>query len=97
LLSGLCLAAARQQRRVRFATAAALVNELVEAEHQLQLRRAMVRWSRYDVIAINEVGYVPLVGDSEEKPAVRQGRCAVVPTSRRASYHGNLRGACTRN
>ena len=60
LLSGLCVAACRQKRRVRFTTAAALVNELVEAKHQLQLRRVMARWSRYDLIAIDEVGYVPL-------------------------------------
>ena len=60
LLTGLCVAACRQKRRVRFTTAAALVNELVEAKHQLQLRRVMARWSRYEVIAIDEVGYVPL-------------------------------------
>ena len=60
ILSGLCVAACRQKRRVRFTTAAALVNELVEAKHQLQLRRVMARWSRYDLIAIDEVGYVPL-------------------------------------
>jgi DNA replication protein DnaC len=40
--------------------AAALVNELLEAKHQLQLRRVLARWSRYDLIAIDEVGYVPL-------------------------------------
>jgi DNA replication protein DnaC len=60
LLTGLCVAACRQKRRVRFTTAAALVNELVEAKHALQLRRVMARWSRYDLIAIDEVGYVPL-------------------------------------
>jgi DNA replication protein DnaC len=60
LLTGLCVAACRQKRRVRFTTAAALVNELVEAKHQLQLRRVLARWSRYDLIAIDEVGYVPL-------------------------------------
>src|SRR5436305_3765867 len=60
LLTGLCVAACRQKRRVRFTTAAALVNELVEAKHQLQLRRVMARWSRYDLIAIDEVGYVLL-------------------------------------
>ena len=60
LLTGLCVAACRQKRRVRFTTAAGLVNELVEAKHQLQLRRVMARWSRYDLIAIDEVGYVPL-------------------------------------
>jgi len=60
LLTGLCVAACRQKRRVRFATAAALVNELVEAKQQLQLRRVLARWERYDLIAIDEVGYVPM-------------------------------------
>jgi DNA replication protein DnaC len=60
LLTGLCVAACRQKRRVRFATAAALVNELVEAKQQLQLRRVLARWERYDVIAIDEVGYIPM-------------------------------------
>jgi DNA replication protein DnaC len=60
LMTGLCVAACRQKRRVRFTTTAGLVNELVEAKHQLQLRRVMARWSRYKLIAIDEVGYVPL-------------------------------------
>src|SRR5204863_1635745 len=46
--------------RVRFTTAAALVNELVEAKQQLQLQRVLARWARYDVVAIDEVGYVPM-------------------------------------
>jgi len=60
LLTGLCVAACRQRRRVRFTTAAALVNELVEAKHAMQLGRVQARWARYDLIAIDEVGYVPL-------------------------------------
>ena len=60
LLTGLAIAACRQKRRVRFASAAGLVNELVEAKHQLQLGRALSRWARYDLIALDEVGYVPL-------------------------------------
>jgi DNA replication protein DnaC len=60
LLTGLCVAACRQKRRVRFITAAGLVNELVEAKHQLQLRRVLARWARYDLIALDEVGYVPM-------------------------------------
>ena len=58
LLTGLCVAACQQKRRVRFATAAGLVNELVEAKDKLELWRVMARWSRYDPIAIDEVGYV---------------------------------------
>jgi len=60
LLTGLCVAACRQKRRVRFTTAAGLVNELLEAKQQLGLRRVLARWDRYDLIAIDEVGYVPL-------------------------------------
>lgn len=60
LLTGLCVAACRQRRRVRFTTAAALVNELVEAKAQLGLRRVLARWEHYDLVAIDEVGYVPL-------------------------------------
>jgi DNA replication protein DnaC len=43
LLIGLCVAACRQRRRVRFTTAAALVNELVEAKHAMQLGRVQAR------------------------------------------------------
>lgn len=60
LLTGLCVAACQQKRAVRFTTAANLVNELVEAKHQLQLRRVVAKWARYELIAIDEVGYVPL-------------------------------------
>ena len=44
------VAAYQQKRRVRFTTAAGLVNELVEAKHQLQLRRVLARWSCYELI-----------------------------------------------
>lgn len=60
LASGLCVAACRQKKRARFITAAGLVNELVEAQHHNQLGRALQRWGRYDLIVIDEVGYVPL-------------------------------------
>jgi len=81
LATGLCVAACRQRRRSRFTTAAALVNELVEAKHANQLSRALGRWSRYELIVIDELGYVPLaeagaelvfqvIADRAEKTAV---------------------------
>jgi DNA replication protein DnaC len=81
LLTALCVAACRQKRRVRFATATSLINELVEAQHEHALGRALKRWSRYDVVAIDEVGYVPIaeigaeylfqvIADRAEKAAV---------------------------
>lgn len=60
LATALCVAACRQKRRVRFTTAAALVNELVEARQSAQLSRVLGRWLRYEVIAVDEVGYVPM-------------------------------------
>jgi DNA replication protein DnaC len=66
LATALCVAACRQRLRVRFATAAALVNELVEAQHQNELSRALLRWSKYDLIALDEVGYVPLAEQGAE-------------------------------
>jgi DNA replication protein DnaC len=62
LLTSLCVAACRQKCRVRFATA--LVNELVEAKQQLQLRRVLSRWERYQLIVIDEVGLRPYGGMS---------------------------------
>jgi DNA replication protein DnaC len=59
LATALCVAACRQKKRVRFITAAGLVNELVEAQHHSLLGRALQRWSNYDLIALDEVGYVP--------------------------------------
>lgn len=60
LATGLCVAACRERRKVRFATAAGLVNELLEAQHLNQLGRALARWARYDLVCIDELGYVPL-------------------------------------
>lgn len=59
LATGLCVAACQQKKRCRFVTAAGLVNELVEAQHHNLLGRALQRWSRYDLIVLDEVGYVP--------------------------------------
>lgn len=60
LATALCVAACRQKRRVRFTTAAALVNDLVEARHGAQLSRVLGRWLRYELVTIDEVGYVPM-------------------------------------
>jgi DNA replication protein DnaC len=60
LATGLCVAACRQKRWARFTTAANLVNELVEARQHNAVKRVLVRWLRYDVIVLDDVGYVPL-------------------------------------
>jgi len=60
LLIGLGLAACEQGRRVRYATTAALVNELAEAADQRQLSRVVGRYSRLDLLLLDELGYVQL-------------------------------------
>ena len=85
LASGLCVAACQQKRRVRFTTAAALVNELVEAKQNNQVRRLMARWQRYELIAVDEVGYVPLADIGAEflfqVISERAERAAIVVTT----------------
>ena len=89
LASGLCVAACRQKRRVRFTTAANLVNELVEARQNNAVKRVLARWLRYDVIVLDEVGYVPLA-DIGAESAVVQG--AAGPRHRPRAHHRNRHG-----
>ena len=60
LATGLGVAACRQRKRVRFTTAAEMVNELVEARHRNELSRVTARWTRYELLVIDEMGYVAL-------------------------------------
>ena len=85
LLTGLCVAACRQKKRVRFTTAANLVNELVEARQHNAVKRVLSRWLRFDVIALDEVGYVPLADIGAEflfqVIAERAERAAIIVTT----------------
>jgi DNA replication protein DnaC len=58
MASGLAVEACRQRKRVRFTTAAELVNELIEAKNQSELNRVTNRWLRYELIVIDEMAYV---------------------------------------
>jgi DNA replication protein DnaC len=60
LLIGLGVAACEAGRRVRYATTAALVNELVEAAGERILSRAVARYGRYDLLCLDELGYLHL-------------------------------------
>lgn len=60
LLIGACLAAAEAGRRVRYTTCAQLANELCEAQDDHHLGRVVARYGRYDLLAIDELGYVHL-------------------------------------
>ncbi len=85
LATGLAIAACRQRRRVRFTTAAALVNQLVEAQRDHSLSRMLARWSRVELIVIDELGYVPLAEVAAELlfqiVAERAEKAAVIVTT----------------
>lgn len=66
LATALGVAAARQGRSVRFTTAAALATELTEARDARELARVVGRYSRVELLIIDELGYLPLsVSDAE--------------------------------
>jgi len=85
LATALCVAACQQKRRVRFTTAAGLVNELVEAQHNNQLSRVLKKYGRYELVAIDELGYVPLANVGAELlfqvVSERSERAAIILTT----------------
>jgi len=60
LLIGTGIAACHTGRPVRYVTAATLVNELVEAQDEHTLGRLIARYGRYDLLLIDELGYLHL-------------------------------------
>ena len=81
LLFGMGVAACEAGRRVRYVTTAALVNELVEAAGERALARTIARYGRYDLLLLDELGYLHLdprgaellfqvLTDREEKASV---------------------------
>lgn len=60
LLIGLGIAACETGLRVRYVTAAALVNELVEAEDERELSRVVGKYGRLDLLCLDELGYLHL-------------------------------------
>ena len=61
---GVC--ACRQGKRVRFYTAANLSNELLEAQAQLRLSKLEASLARYDLIILDELGFIPFSKESAE-------------------------------
>ena len=66
LASALAVAAARQGRAVRFTSASRLVNELLEARDARDLGRVVARYSRVELLVLDELGYLPLAGAAAE-------------------------------
>jgi DNA replication protein DnaC len=59
LATGIALAACRQKHKVRFWTAASLVNELLQAQDDHQLHRFLASALKLDLVVLDELGFIP--------------------------------------
>jgi DNA replication protein DnaC len=59
LATGLALAACRQGRKVRFWTAAGLVNELLQAQDEHRVHRVIAASLKQDLVVLDELGFIP--------------------------------------
>ena len=66
LSTALGIEACRQGKRVRFITGYALANELIEARTDNDLTRIVRKYSRFDLLILDELGYVPFSKEGAE-------------------------------
>jgi DNA replication protein DnaC len=59
LATGVSLAACRQKKKVRFWTAASLVNELLQAQDEHRLHRFIAQALKLDLVVLDELGFIP--------------------------------------
>ncbi|RLA50032.1 MAG: AAA family ATPase [Deltaproteobacteria bacterium] len=66
MVTALGLEACRNNFRTRFVTCYGLVNELIEAREERVLQRLLQRYSRYDLLILDELGYLPFSKEGSE-------------------------------
>ncbi len=66
LAPALGIAACRQGKRVRFYTAAVLINELLEAHAQLRISKLEAALAKCDLVILDELGFVPFTKEGAE-------------------------------
>jgi DNA replication protein DnaC len=66
LATALAVCACQQGRRVRFTTLAGLATELQEADSRRELARVVGRYSRIEVLLLDELGYLALPDGAAE-------------------------------
>ncbi len=85
LATSLGVEACRQGLRTRFVTGCGLVNELVEAKDDKYLSRVVKRYTSYELLIVDELGYVPFSREGAELLfqvlAERHERKAVIITT----------------
>jgi len=85
LATALGVEACKQGTRTRFVTAYGLANELIEARNDKDLQKLLQRYSRYGLLIVDELGYVPFSREGAELLfqvlAERHERGSVIMTS----------------
>lgn len=66
MATALGIEACKNNYRTRFVTCYGLANELIEAREERQLQRLLQRYSRYDLLILDELGYVPFSKEGSE-------------------------------
>ena len=59
LATAIALAACRQKRKVRFWTAASLVNELLQAQDDHRMHRFITQALKFELVILDELGFIP--------------------------------------
>lgn len=66
LATALGVEACKHNYRTRFVSCYALVNELIEARQERDLQRIIQRYSRYELLILDELGYIPFSREGSE-------------------------------
>jgi DNA replication protein DnaC len=66
LATALGIEACKQNIRTRFVTCYGLVNELIEARQERTLQRLIQKYVRYELLILDELGYVPFSKEGSE-------------------------------
>jgi len=66
LATALGVEACRNNYRTRFVSCYGLVNELIEARQERDLQRIIKRYARYELLILDELGYIPFSKEGGE-------------------------------
>jgi DNA replication protein DnaC len=66
MATSLGIEACKNNYSIRFISCYGLVNELIEARQERDLRRLFQRYARYDLLILDELGYIPFSKEGSE-------------------------------
>jgi DNA replication protein DnaC len=66
MATALGIEACKNNFRTRFITCYGLVNELIEARQEKTLQRLLQKYARYDLLVLDELGYIPFSKEGAE-------------------------------